>query len=74
MNSWPYYLKRSTSSARPLFELENTPYACLDSDITTPTARGDQTMVRLKMRNLLTSAVFEKPSRRATVSSSRISS
>ena len=43
-----------------LFELENAPYVCLDSDITTPTARGGQTLVRLKMRNLLTSAVFEK--------------
>src|SRR6202000_922350 len=43
-----------------LFEFENAPYACLDSDITTPTARGGQTLVRIKMRNLLTSAVFEK--------------
>jgi elongation factor P len=49
------HIKRKT-----LFELENIPYACLDSDITTPTARGGQTLVRLKMRNLLTSAVFEK--------------
>jgi elongation factor P len=48
-------IKRKT-----LFEHENAPYACLDSDITTPTARGGQTLVRLKMRNLLTSAVFEK--------------
>jgi elongation factor P len=48
-------IKRKT-----LFEFENTPYACLDSDITTPTARGGQTLVRLKMRNLLTNAVFEK--------------
>lgn len=48
-------IKRKT-----LFEFENTPFACLDSDITTPTARGGQTLVRLKMRNLLTSAVFEK--------------
>lgn len=45
---------------KTLFELENTPYACLDSDISTPTARGGQTLVHLKMRNLLTSAVFEK--------------
>jgi elongation factor P len=45
---------------KSLFELENTPYACLDADITTPTARGGQTLVRLKMRNLLTSAVFER--------------
>src|ERR1700731_1255832 len=43
-----------------LFEFEDAPYACIDSDITTPTARGGQTLVRLKMRNLLTSAVFEK--------------
>jgi elongation factor P len=45
---------------KTLFELDDTPFACLDSDITTPTARGGQTLVRLKMRNLLTSAVFEK--------------
>ena len=43
-----------------LFEFENAPYACLDSDITKPTARGGQTLVHLKMRNLLTGAVFEK--------------
>src|SRR5579871_1100666 len=48
-------IKRKT-----LFEFENAPFACLDSDITTPTARGGQTLVRLKVRNLLTSAVFEK--------------
>jgi elongation factor P len=28
--------------------------------VSTPTARGGQTLVRLKMRNLLTNAVFEK--------------
>src|SRR6202521_5865315 len=43
-----------------VFEFENTPYACLDAEVNTPTARGGQTLVRLKMRNLLTSAVFEK--------------
>ena len=42
------------------FLFEGAPYTCLDSDITTPTARGGQTLVRLKMRNLLTNAVFEK--------------
>jgi elongation factor P len=42
------------------FELDNTPFSCLDVEVTTPTARGGQTLVRLKMRNLLTSAVFEK--------------
>src|SRR5271163_544695 len=49
------HVKRKT-----MFEFENAPYACLDSDISTPTARGGQTLVRLKMRNLLTNAVFEK--------------
>src|SRR5579871_6045913 len=42
------------------FELENVPYLCLDFEISTPTARGGQTLVRLKMRNLLTRAVFDK--------------
>ncbi len=42
------------------FEMDDVPYACLDSDISTPTARGGQTLVRLKMRNLLNGAVFEK--------------
>ncbi len=42
------------------FELENVPYYCLDVAVSTPTARGGQTLVRLKMRNLLTRAVFDK--------------
>ncbi|SFS02104.1 elongation factor P [Granulicella pectinivorans] len=42
------------------FEFENAPYRCLDADISTPTARGGQTLVRLKMRNLLTRAVIDK--------------
>ncbi len=45
---------------KTLFELENTPFCCLDAEVNTPTARGGQTLVRLKMRNLLTNAVFEK--------------
>lgn len=45
---------------KTVFEHENTPYACLEADVSSPTARGGQTLVRLKMRNLLTSAVFEK--------------
>ena len=49
------HIKRKT-----MFEIENTPFACLDSDISTPTARGGQTLVHLKVRNLLTNAVFEK--------------
>jgi elongation factor P len=43
-----------------LFEFENTPFCCLEAEVNTPTARGGQTLVRLKMRNLLTNAVFEK--------------
>jgi elongation factor P len=45
---------------KSVFELENVPYACLEAEVSSPTARGGQTLVRLKMRNLLTSAVFEK--------------
>ena len=45
---------------RTLFEFENTPFSCMDAEISTPTARGGQTLVRLKMRNLLTSAVLDK--------------
>jgi elongation factor P len=45
---------------KTLFELENTPFSCLEAEVNTPTARGGQTLVRLKMRNLLTNAVFEK--------------
>jgi elongation factor P len=42
------------------FEFEGAPYHCLDVEISKPTARGGQTLVRLKMRNLLTQAVFDK--------------
>ena len=45
---------------KTLFEFEDTPYYCMEADVSSPTARGGQTLVRLKMRNLLTSAVFEK--------------
>lgn len=45
---------------KTFFEFENTPYLCLDAEVSTPTARGAQTLVRLKMRNLLTRAVFDK--------------
>jgi len=42
------------------FEFEGAPYHCIDVEISKPTARGGQTLVRLKMRNLLTRAVFDK--------------
>ena len=49
-----------TVKRKMVFEFENTPYYCLDAEVSTPTARGGQTLVRLKMRNLLTRAVFDK--------------
>jgi len=42
------------------FEIDNTPFSCLEVEVNTPTARGGQTLVRLKIRNLITNAVFEK--------------
>jgi elongation factor P len=42
------------------FESEGTPFYCLDVEVSTPTARGGQTLVRIKMRNLITRAVFDK--------------
>lgn len=45
---------------RTRFEIDNTPYSCLEVEVNTPTARGGQTLVRLKMRNLITNAVFER--------------
>jgi elongation factor P len=42
------------------FEHDGAPYHCLDVEVSRPTARGGQTLVRLKMRNLLTRAVFDK--------------
>ena len=49
-----------TVKRKTFFEFENTPFCCLEAEVNTPTARGGQTLVRLKMRNLLTNAVFEK--------------
>jgi elongation factor P len=42
------------------FEFEGAPYHCVDVEVSKPTARGGQTLVRLKMRNLLTRAVFDR--------------
>ena len=42
------------------FEFEDAPFHCLDVEVSKPTARGGQTLVRLKMRNLLTRAVFDR--------------
>jgi elongation factor P len=45
---------------KSFFEHEDAPYVCLDVSVSTPTARGGQTLVRVKMRNLITRAVFDK--------------
>lgn len=45
---------------RMFFEHEGVPYHCLDVAISRPTARGGQTLVRIKMRNLLNRAVFDR--------------
>ena len=42
------------------FEHEGAPYHCIDVEVSKPTARGGQTLVRIKMRNLLTDAVFDR--------------
>ena len=53
-------LEAITVKRKMYFEYENVPYYCMDAEVSTPTARGGQTLVRLKMRNLLTRAVFDK--------------
>src|SRR4029079_18634328 len=42
------------------FEYEQAPYHCLEVEVSRPTARGGQTLVRVKMRNLITRAVFDR--------------
>jgi elongation factor P len=42
------------------FEHEGAPFHCLDVEVSKPTARGGQTLVRIKMRNLINRAVFDK--------------
>ncbi len=41
-------------------EHEGAPYHCIDVEVSRPTARGGQTLVRIKMRYLLTRAVFDR--------------
>ena len=49
-----------TIKRKMFFEFEDAPYHCLEVEVSRPTARGGQTLVRLKMRNLLTRAVLDK--------------
>src|SRR6185503_12813604 len=43
-----------------LIEVDGQPYVVLDVFFASPTARGAATMVRTKLRHLLTSSVLEK--------------
>jgi elongation factor P len=56
----PALIEAIAIKRKMFFEYENAPYHCLDVEVSTPTARGGQTLVRLKMRNLITRAVFDK--------------
>jgi elongation factor P len=56
----PALLEAIEIKRKSYFEYENAPYHCLDVEVSKPTARGGQTLVRLKMRNLITRAVFDK--------------
>lgn len=56
----PALIEAIAIKRKMFFEFENAPYHCLDVEVSKPTARGGQTLVRLKMRNLLTRAVFDK--------------
>jgi elongation factor P len=56
----PSQLEAIEIKRKSFFEFEHAPYVCLDVDVSKPTARGGQTLVRVKMRNLITRAVFDK--------------
>jgi len=56
----PALLEAIEIKRKDYFEYENAPYHCLDVEVSKPTARGGQTLVRLKMRNMITRAVFDK--------------
>ena len=56
----PSLIEAIAIKRKMFFEHEGAPYHCLDVEVSKPTARGGQTLVRLKMRNLLTRSVFDK--------------
>ena len=56
----PSLIEAIAVKRKTFFEYEGAPYHCLDVEVSKPTARGGQTLVRLKMRNLLTRGVFDK--------------
>ena len=58
--SMPALIEAIDIKRKMFFEFESAPFHCLEVEVSRPTARGGQTLVRLKMRNLLTRAVFDK--------------
>jgi len=56
----PSLIEAIAIKRKMFFEYQDAPYQCLGVDVSTPTARGGQTLVRVKMRNLLTHAVFDR--------------
>ena len=56
----PSLIEAIAIKRKMFFEYEGAPYHCLDVEVSKPTARGGQTLVRLKIRNLLTRGVFDK--------------
>ena len=56
----PSLIEAISIKRKMFFDHEGAPYHCLDVEVSKPTARGGQTLVRLKMRNLLTRSVFDK--------------
>src|SRR5512139_3500414 len=59
-NPMAVFIEAIDLKRKMFFEFEDTPYLCLDVERSTPTARGGQTLVRVKMRNLKTRAVFDR--------------
>ena len=56
----PSLIEAISVKRKMFFEYDGAPYHCIDVEVSKPTARGGQTLVRLKMRNLMTRAVFDK--------------
>ena len=57
---WQRSLRQSTSSGRCSSSTRESRTTAIDVEVSRPTARGGQTLVRVKMRNLITRAVFDK--------------
>ncbi len=60
MGAMPSLIEAIDIKRKMFFEFEDAPYHCIDVEVSRPTARGGQTLVRVKMRNLLTRAVFDR--------------